>query len=289
MNEVAAECRMLTESDFPEVVVTMQRGFSDYFVKIEIDEQGYRNKFALEGVELRNSAGAFLDGKMIGVTVNGADIWHGQKTVYDAGTAVVPEYRGNHVSTRMFEMMLPELKRMGFEKYVLEVIIQNEKAIRLYEKFGFSIKRRLGVFASKGNPAGHSLPGYLEFRRIDFLPFADHKLFTDTGLAWQNSNDWLRRADSHGYQMIIFGVFRQTELVGLGAVSPSSGKVQRVAVDRNWSGKGIGRSILSKLAGAIEKPLVVVNLDTDSLDSIGFLEACGFEKTVEQFEMELGF
>lgn len=283
------ECRMLTNDDFTDVVKTMQSGFSDYFIDINIDAKGYRRKFALEGVDLAHSGAVFDDGKMIGVTVNGVSDWHGAKTVYDAGTAVIPEYRGKGASTRMFECMLPELKNRGFERYLLEVIVENEPALGLYQKLGFARCRELGVYKLK-KPSDVA-PDYADpqIRTLNLNEIIDSELFSDSGLTWQNSNDWMRRAESIGYRVDIVGAEIDGEVAGIGAVSPSSGKVQRIAVDEKHRGNGIGRRILKELANRSEKDLMIVNVDLVEKDAIGFLSACGCEKTIEQFEMELAF
>ncbi len=287
------ECRMLTDSDFADVVRTMQLGFSDYFIDIDIDEQGYSRKFALEGVDFSHSVAAFEGERMIGTTMNGVAQWHGVKTVYDAGTAVVPEYRRKGASTRMFEYLLPHLEQNGFEKYVLEVIARNEPAIGLYEKLGFRPHRKLGVFKHQKNAEdfSESRPNgkTCEMRTLELKDVIDTELFSDTRLTWQNSNDWLRRADAIGYHMEIVGAEVDGTLAGIGAVAPASGKVQRIAVEREFRRMGIGRQLLRYLAKKSEKELIFVNVDLGEADMIGFLAACGCEKTIEQFEMELEF
>lgn len=282
-------CRMLTEDDSAAVLKTMVAGFSDYIIKIDIDEDGYRQKFALDGVEYSSSVGIFDNDRLIGVTMNGVDKWLGKKTVYDAGTVVLSEHRNKGASTRMFEYQLPKLSEMGFETYLLEVICDNEPALRLYNNFGFQTKRELGVFYKENEFRQIPLPAGYAFKKIALQDVETSNLYDDTGIAWQNSISWIRRSENTNYGLVYIGLIRGEELMGIGIVSPRSGKVLRVHVSEGNRRKGFGTLIVNELQKFTAKPLVFLNQDLADADMLSFLESNECVNKVGQFEMELEF
>lgn len=53
------------------------------------------------------------------------------------GIALFKEYQGIGLGSILMEEVLCEIKKAGFEQVELEVVSKNEKAIQLYQKFGF--------------------------------------------------------------------------------------------------------------------------------------------------------
>ena len=58
---------------------------------------------------------------------------------YISNVAVYPEFRGNHLGTNLLLKMREEAKSCGAENIVLDVDVDNEGAIRLYDRLGYSI------------------------------------------------------------------------------------------------------------------------------------------------------
>ena len=62
--------------------------------------------------------------------------------------AVDPAYRGNGIGSALLTEVIERLIKKGARYIGLEVRVSNEKAIRLYERFGFKrIKRVIGYYA----------------------------------------------------------------------------------------------------------------------------------------------
>ncbi|MFA6136575.1 MAG: GNAT family N-acetyltransferase [Sulfurimonas sp.] len=59
-------------------------------------------------------------------------------------------YRGKKVALKLLEIVHRELLSLNFEKTVLEVRIDNERAIALYKNFGFTVKKELKAFYLDG-------------------------------------------------------------------------------------------------------------------------------------------
>ena len=62
--------------------------------------------------------------------------------------AVDPDYRGNGIGSALLTEVIERLINKGARYIGLEVRVSNEKAIKLYERFGFRrIKRIIGYYA----------------------------------------------------------------------------------------------------------------------------------------------
>lgn len=68
--------------------------------------------------------------------------------LYSLGVA--PACRGSGVAALLTAKMLGELASLGFKRTLLEVRCDNEQAISLYERFGFSRIKRLKAFYLDG-------------------------------------------------------------------------------------------------------------------------------------------
>ena len=63
---------------------------------------------------------------------------------------VKPEHRGRGVGRSLLTRLEEEFRRMGCEKLVLEVAVDNEPAIKLYKSLGFRFIERLKNYYGRG-------------------------------------------------------------------------------------------------------------------------------------------
>lgn len=63
--------------------------------------------------------------------------------------AVAPAYRKKQIASHMLEKLFHEAAECGARSFVLEVRCSNEPAIRLYEKYGFTVQGRRKGFYEK--------------------------------------------------------------------------------------------------------------------------------------------
>ena len=66
----------------------------------------------------------------------------GTNEYYVSNVAVYPEYRGLGFGTRLLEKVEDEASRLGADRIVLDVEVDNRDAIRLYGKVGYGIVRK---------------------------------------------------------------------------------------------------------------------------------------------------
>ena len=148
---------------------TFHEAFADYSVDMSsLTEEILRIRFEKNGVDWDASVGAFEADRMVGFTMIGIDSWQGGLGAFDAATGIVPGFRGGGLAQKMFDHALPDLRARGVTQFVLEVISDNEPAIRAYRKAGFEIHRTFQCFGldldSAVKPAGAADP--LEIRDV---------------------------------------------------------------------------------------------------------------------------
>lgn len=63
---------------------------------------------------------------------------------------VKEEFRGKKIAQKLLEFSIKELSKIGFDSLLLEVRIDNDAAINMYKKIGFTLKKRLNGFYLDG-------------------------------------------------------------------------------------------------------------------------------------------
>lgn len=280
--------RHLNEDDFEPLHHTMLEAFSDYIVEYQPTKEILRRMFLIENVRLDLSVGVFDNEKMVGFTLNGTGEWQGKRTVYDAGTGVITDYRRRGLSRGMFDFLLPVLRDCGFEQYLLEVITGNEPARRLYQNLGFETRRELGVFVQKQvSPFRNSFTG-VEIKELEMLDWQRLESFWSYYPSWQNSIEAMKRSlVNHSIIKSALGLFFEENLIGYGIVFHRSGNVPQLAIAKDYRGKGFGQMLLSALGEKCGKPLFISNVDTGAKEVTALLQANNFALLTSQYEMLL--
>ena len=106
------------------------------------EEQKFLNDL-LKSIRKRETVSlyAFSDGKMIGSTsVRREEYRNSHMGV--PGIAVLQQFRNEGIGFVLFKEMIEESKKMGLRLLVLHCFEGNDRALRMYEQFGF---RRIGV------------------------------------------------------------------------------------------------------------------------------------------------
>lgn len=155
--------------------------------------------FRRRGYDPALSVGAFVDGQLISMTLNGIGMYNGVLTAYDTSTGTVKEYRRKGIASRLFNEALPLLREKNAHQYILEVLKGNEAAKNLYMKMGFTVVREFFFFrqplaevrahlAALPLPAVASAASDNEIVELDALPDADIlQALWDFSPSWQNS------------------------------------------------------------------------------------------------------
>ncbi len=277
--------RLLSADEFSVIHKTFVAGFADYIIQFELSERQFQNHITLNNVDLDRSAGCFDDNRPIGLSLNGFGTWEGKSTVYDAGTTVLPEYRRRGISRAMFDWMIPMFTAEGYKQFLLEVITNNDPAVRLYEMLGFRKTRELLLLECDPEiPLElRSPPADVEIREIHRHENIPHAAFWDGKPSWQNS---LEAIDRSVRMKRLIGAFIGEECVGYIVFAAGVGRLAQLAVHRDHRRKGIATRLMREVQkDARGQKLHVINLDEAMTESVVFFQNLGFTKVLAQFEM----
>lgn len=167
----------------------LNHGFTNYFVPIQLSPAALVGMARNDSVDLTVSRIAMHDGVPLGAALIARRGW----TCRLASMAITPEARGRGVGRAVLAHVIAEAQTRGDRTMVLEVIEQNEPAVRLYEKAGFQRVRRLVGFA--GQPPARGADEAAAPEEIDGRAFA--RIVAEHGLPdlpWQLSAETLAHA-----------------------------------------------------------------------------------------------
>jgi ribosomal protein S18 acetylase RimI-like enzyme len=133
----------LSDYGFAEAAELLNRGFADYYVRIELDKAALLHMVWHDGIDASSSRVVLRDGDAVGVALIARRGWSCRL----GGMAVVSETRGQGVGKWLMARLIAEARARGERTMVLEVIEQNKPAIHLYHSCGFRTQRRLVSYA----------------------------------------------------------------------------------------------------------------------------------------------
>ncbi|WML56340.1 GNAT family N-acetyltransferase [Neobacillus sp. PS2-9] len=133
------QIKRLTDCTIQEMITAWNKGFEGYFVQLEMTPEMFFNRLVNEGLSLPHSIVAFDGEAPVAIVLNGFRVINGKKTAWNGGTGIATEYRGKGVSTLLMEEILKIYAEESCEVATLEAIKENERAIRLYARFGYEV------------------------------------------------------------------------------------------------------------------------------------------------------
>ena len=233
------EIRNLQGTTYNEILNVFNAAFSDYFVPFKLTEEQLVSKMKGDKIDLELSVGVFENQKLIGFILHGFDIINNQKVVYNGGTGVIPKKRGLGLTKQMYQFALPVLEKLGIDKITLEVISKNIGAIKSYEKSGFTTIRNLVCFKGDFKPTKSNSD--IEIKQLLDYPWDLMMSFWDIDATWQNSKNVLTELRSNNESL---GAYIQNELVGYVIYSPTSKRIQQIAIHKEYRRRGIAQLIM---------------------------------------------
>ena len=270
----------LQHTPLATIVKAFGSAFADYAV--DFNESEVYSILKRRGFDASSSYAAFDDNEIVGFTLNGIGRVDGLLSAYDTGTGVVKDYRGQGLSARIFTHSLPYLKAQGIEQYVLEVLQNNEPAIKVYQDLGFGVHRTLRCYRQEKPEALRSF-SLCTVERCPLSALLPAAAFQDFAPSWQNSFDSLQRA---GEDLICLAAKLQEEIVGYCVFDPLTGDLSNIAVSPDYRRRGIGSRLLNEMYPLLQTDAVkCLNIAEGGEELCAFLEKCGYELLCQQYEM----
>lgn len=274
------EIKTLQELSLSALTTAFNSGFSGYAIPFQFTEENFERKIIAENIVTEYSVGAFVNGELIAFIFHGLEDDEGQKRVFNAGTGVVPEYRGQRIVEKLYNYILPVLKHKGYSHHQLEVLDGNDKAEKIYAKMGFLRHRH--VISFSGIVAPHGVTD-VDIKSVSSLDWAVAKTFCDVQPTWQNSfNAILRTLNSH----ILVAAYYQDHFAGFAVYDSATGRLRQFGVKKEYRRKGIGRSLFAYISNAASQ-VSFTNYDMNDTNGITFFTSLGLEPSNELIEMRL--
>ena len=130
-------------SNYPlaDLVKFLNRGFEAYFVPIQFSPVTFLNMVDKDGIDLTASRVLLVDEQPCGIAlIARREALHASRL---AAMGIAREARGRGAGSWFMDVLVHEARRRNDREMVLEVIEQNEPAVKLYRKAGFQAVRRL--------------------------------------------------------------------------------------------------------------------------------------------------
>lgn len=274
------EFRTLKGVGTDKILSAFNHSFSDYLVPLQLTQEQFDKKSYNENANWDYSVGAFDGDQLVGIIIHCEKEVNGKKYVYNGGTGVIPTHRGNAITKRMYDFILPILKEEMVDTLFLEVLEPNQPAIKSYLNSGFQTIRRLTC--KKGVQPEKTIENS-EFE-LKEIPQADWDLFRsfwDYLPTWQNSEMVVDRIQ----EKTILGAFKDEELVGYIIYQPAVNRIHQFAVKPAYRQKGIASLLFQNLKGNGSNEFSILNVDGNSSATEALFDSMGWETTVHQLEM----
>ena len=265
----------LGDTDFSEIMECFLLAFDGYFVKMPTDHNYYKQRWEAAKVNFELSYGMFDDNKLVGFIIHAIDKRESDLTAFNTGTGVIPEYRGKRIVKSIYEYAIPDLIKNGITKSVLEVIIENEKAVKAYKGIGFKICKTFKCFS------GELLASQNEIDSIE-VPFNEipwEQMPNQDKYSWDFHFMSLKGGNSKYYNVIKNGTVESFFTINI-----DNGTINQLEVlnnqARNWER-------LFSAIQSISKQVRIINVDDTLKAKLAAIENSGLKNTVNQYEMEL--
>lgn len=268
--------KCLKDISYAEITACLNLAFSDYALPLQMTEEQLQTRFTASGVDKGLSYGAFSDDKMVGFIINSCCSYNNEKAVFDVATGVVPEHRGNKAFTGLFAFVEQELRKHEVEKYYLEVLQQNDRAIYAYKKKGFAIVREFYVLKASAatQNAAFSKVEYIGLEKFDFSKISHCNCVRPS---YEHSTNILKM-----YPDFYTVAYRQKEhkITAFCIFLKESGHIMQLGYTDIGELKVIVQCLMEKFSS-----IIVKNIDKRYGQVLEMLLSVGFCDVAKQFEM----
>lgn len=182
MWDMIFDVKPASDYPLPDLVQLLNLSFESYLVPIHFNLSQFLTMLRKDSIDLSASRVLLIDEQPTGLALIARRGWNSRL----AAMGITKEMRGKGAGSWYAEKLIQEARERSDREMVLEVIEQNEPAVRLYQKFGFQpVRRLIGMIRKE---AHEELTG--ELQEIDLREAG--RLILQHGLAnlpWQLSGE----------------------------------------------------------------------------------------------------
>ncbi len=166
----------------PNLVKFLNQGFENYLVPIQFDLAMFLNMLRKDGIDLTVSRVLITEDQSCGIALIARRGW----TSRLAAMGIAKERRGKGAGSWFMEQLIDEACQRGEREMSLEVIEQNEPAVKLYQRSGFqSVRRLIGLIRKDAAEQEQEPLQEIDLRKMGRL-ILQHGL---SDLPWQLSGE----------------------------------------------------------------------------------------------------
>jgi GNAT superfamily N-acetyltransferase len=262
-----------------ELVALLNRGFEEYFIPIHFNADMFSNMLRKDGIELDDSNVLIVDDQACGIALIACR--RSRRASRLAAMGIAKEARGKGAGSWFMKRLIDQACERGDREMLLEVIEQNEPAVKLYQKYGFESMRRLVGYICRSKGAGKSDGNELQQMDLDEMSqlISQHGL---PDLPWQLSGETIAQMNPipHAYRkgqayLVITNPEAEHVVIWSLLVTPSA------------RGSGLGTDLLKRaMAQHAEKTWHVPAIFPEEIGKV--FERAGFEReALSQWQMRL--
>ncbi|ULQ55190.1 GNAT family N-acetyltransferase [Flavihumibacter rivuli] len=272
----------LENSTLAEIAGCFNAAFADYLVPIHVDEAKLTTKFRQENILPEWSAGVIHKGQLVGFILNGYRVVDGRGVLYNGGTGVIPEYRGQKLTGKMYAFLKERGEAAGIRHFVLEFIKGNDRARKVYENIGFSVSREFNLYKG-GRPEEAVSQTTITIQQIKQANWAAWDNWREMVPCWSGANE---SVDALGDEAFVAVAMAGTETIGYIALNRPTARLLQLAVAPAFRRQKVATRLLQFAFDAINADqMLVLNVDAGTESLNAFFHAIGWPVALQQFEM----
>ncbi len=276
------QIRSLTGLSLEAITEAFNAAFSDYVIHFQLTPAEMAFRMRMCSMDMDWSVGCFEGEELVGFILSGYRITEHRPTLYNGGTGVIPAFRGQRLTQRMYDYLIPKAESAGIRRQVLEVINTNQKAYRAYEVSGFHTSRTLDYWNGPRPAIASKVPG-IGFKKMDSISWQQVLPWWEIQPAWPAQ---IAALESNWAEMVPVGAFMEDELVGYAVLLPKPGRFYHICVRPDMRRRGIGRALFGfTMVYSDSEKMNLPNVDGSSAACDAFARSLGMKRDVRQWEM----
>ena len=280
--------RTLNEDDFTSLHRCWCEAFSDYKLSLDVTAEQLSIRLRQDSYSPHLSVGAFFKGIMVGFWLSGMRRKEGVNVGYDAGTAIVPAWRGRGVSSLLARELNNQISKQGVNNYILEVFCDNDDALQLYRKQGFEIRRTFHAYRADPPLLDHNAGSSLLVERSS-LEQAEQYIpgLLDYEPSWQNSLEAIREIEDSA---IIYLIKDGGDVVAYTIFQPLLRRIAQIGMIKAIDSKeaAITLAMLTEIYKHLDNNgyIEIVNIPGEPHRIVNILNKFNFKSLAALYEMK---
>ncbi|MDW3212248.1 MAG: GNAT family N-acetyltransferase [Reichenbachiella sp.] len=277
--------RTLTKGDMGQMHRSFVEAFSNYQVNMKMSREAFEDRMLYKlNINFDLSPAVFSGDKLVGFIFQTINEYEGQLAAYNGGTGVIPGYLGQGLTAKLYDFITPQLKVEGVEKCVLEVLTDNDQAIKAYTRSGFDKTKTFQCLMLKDGFLKSSFDNSISVKEVREFTIEEYLALGDIN---PSMLDQLTQVKYHLAKETILECRNADEIEGYIIFQPKNGRITQLAVDNKHRRNGVGTALVSRAHLLSEsKTMSVLNIESKHEGIISFFENLGFTKDLKQFEMQ---